>query len=114
SSTSDTEVIAALVAGNEAPLEEAAAATMRRLDGAYSVVALSEGKLLACRDAHGFRPLSIGRLGEDWVVASETCAFDLVGATAEREVAPGELVVVDEHGLRSIQAVEPAANGAQC
>jgi amidophosphoribosyltransferase len=114
SSTSDTEVIAALVAGNEAPLEEAAAAAMRRLGGAYSVVALSEGKLFAFRDGHGFRPLSIGRLGEDWVVASETCAFDLVGATAEREVAPGELVVVDEHGLRSIQAVEPAVNGAQC
>jgi amidophosphoribosyltransferase len=113
-STSDTEVIAALVAGAEASVEEAAAAAMRRLEGAFSVVALSDGKLLAFRDAHGFRPLSIGRLGEDWVVASETCALDLVGAAVEREVAPGELAVVDEHGLHSIQAVEPAREGALC
>jgi len=113
-STSDTEVIAALVAGAESPLEDAAAAAMRRLEGAFSVVALSEGKLLAFRDAHGFRPLSIGRLGEDWVVASETCALDLVGADVEREVAPGELVVVDDQGLRSIQAVEQAGGGALC
>ena len=113
-STSDTELIAALVAGAESPLEEATAAAMRRLDGAFSVVALSEGKLLAFRDPHGFRPLSIGRLGEDWVVASETCALDLVGADVEREVAPGELVVVDDQGLRSIQAVEQAGDGALC
>jgi amidophosphoribosyltransferase len=113
-STSDTEVIAALVAGADGPLEEAAAAAMQRLDGAFSVVALSEGKLLAFRDAYGFRPLSVGRLGEDWVVASETCALDLVGASVEREVAPGELVVVDEHGLRSVAAVEPARDGALC
>jgi len=78
------------------------------------VTALAEGKLLAFRDPHGFRPLSIGRLGEDWVVASETCALDLVGADVEREVAPGELVVVDDQGLRSIQAVEQAGDGALC
>jgi amidophosphoribosyltransferase len=113
-STSDTEVIAALVAGAGAPLENAAAAAMRRLEGAFSVVALSEGKLLAFRDPHGFRPLCVGRLGDDWVVASETCALDLVGAAVEREVAPGELVVVDENGLSSVQAVEPARDGALC
>ena len=62
---------------------------MRRLDGAYSVVALAEGKLIAFRDPHGFRPLVLGRLGDDWVVASETCALDLVGAEFEREVRPG-------------------------
>src|SRR3989440_9293266 len=73
STTSDTEVIAALLADTNAPLEDAAAAAMRRLEGAFSVVALSEGKLLAFRDAHGFRPLCVGRLGGDWVVASETC-----------------------------------------
>src|SRR2546421_5364203 len=114
SSTSDTEVIAALLADANAPLEDAAAAAMRRLEGAFSVVALSEGKLLAFRDAHGFRPLCVGRLGGDWVVASETCALDLVGADVEREVAPGELVVVDDQGLRSIQAVEQAGGGALC
>ena len=113
-STSDSELIAALLAASDAALEDATAATMARLDGAFSVVALSEGKLLAFRDAHGFRPLCVGRLGDDWVVASETCALDLVGATFEREVAPGELVVVDEHGLRSVQALERAGGGALC
>src|SRR5205823_60244 len=107
-SSSDTEVIAALVAGGQAPLEDAVAAAMSRLDGAYSVVALSEGKLVAFRDPHGFRPLCLGRLGEDWVVASETCALDLVGAEHKREIQPGELVVVDETGLHALQAVPPA------
>ena len=113
-STSDTEVIAALVAGADAPLEDAIAAAMARLDGAYSVVALSEGKLAAFRDPHGFRPLCLGRLGRDWVVASETCALDLVGAELEREIAPGELVVVDEDGPRARQALPPAAHAAVC
>src|SRR5437763_9583634 len=113
-STSDTEVIAALVAGSDLPLEDAVAAAMARLDGAYSVVALSEGKLLAFRDPHGFRPLCVGRLGDDWVVASETCALDLVGATFEREIAPGELVVVDGEGLHATAALEPANGGALC
>jgi len=113
-SSSDTEVIAALVAGGEAPLEDAVAAAMTRLDGAYSVVALSEGKLVAFRDPHGFRPLCLGRLGDDWVVASETCALDLVGAEHEREIQPGELVVVDEAGPHALQAVPPATEGALC
>src|SRR5205823_4934188 len=60
------------------------------------------------------RPLCVGRLGDDWVVASETCALDLVGAAFEREVAPGELVIVDGEGLRSVQALEPADGGALC
>jgi len=87
--TADTEVIAALIANDPAPLDDAVANTMRRLDGAFSVVALSEGKLIAFRDPRGMRPLSLGRLGGDWVVASETCALDLVGADVEREVRPG-------------------------
>ena len=113
-STSDTEVIAALVAGSDLPLEDAVAAAMARLDGAYSVVALSEGKLLAFRDPYGFRPLCLGRLGRDWVVASESCALDLVGAELEREILPGELVVVDEEGPHPRQAVPPAPNGSLC
>ena len=88
-STSDTEVIAALIASDERPLDEAVAATMRGLEGAYSVVALSEGQLSAFRDPLGFRPLELGRLGDDWVVASETCALDLVGAKHVRSVEPG-------------------------
>src|SRR5205823_11229925 len=113
-SSSDTEVIAALVAGGEAPLEDAVAAAMTRLEGAYSVVALSEGKLVAFRDPHGFRPLCLGRLGDDWVVASETCALDLVGAEHEREIQPGELVLVDDDGLHSVQALPRADGGALC
>src|SRR4029077_19048056 len=72
--TSDSEVIAALIANDEAPLLDAVANAMQRLEGAYSIVALSEGKLVAFRDAHGFRPLVLGRIHDDWVVASETCA----------------------------------------
>jgi amidophosphoribosyltransferase len=114
SSTSDSEVIAALIARAAGSLDDAVADAMARLEGAYSAVALSEGALMAFRDPFGFRPLVLGRLDGEWVVASETCALDLVGAVFEREVAPGELVVVDEDGLRSLQAVDPAANGALC
>ena len=113
SSSSDTELIAALVANDPAPLADAVANAMHRLEGAYSVTALAEGKLLAFRDQHGFRPLVLGRLSDGWVVASETCALDLVGAEFEREVAPGELLLIDESGVESRQAVEPEA-GALC
>jgi amidophosphoribosyltransferase len=112
-STSDTEVIAALIANDPAPLPEAVAATMHRLEGAYSVVALAEETLVAFRDPLGVRPLSLGRLGEDWVVASETCALDLVGADWVRDVQPGEVVWVDGAGLHAAQAM-PSARGALC
>ncbi len=97
--TSDTEVIAALVANDERPLEEAVAATMARLEGAYTIVLLAEGKLVGFRDPEGIRPLSIGSLDGDPVLVSETCALDLLGAEFVRDVNPGELVVVDEDGL---------------
>ncbi|HEV8251419.1 MAG TPA: amidophosphoribosyltransferase [Gaiellaceae bacterium] len=113
-SSSDSEVIAALISGDEAPLEDAVANAMQRLEGAYSVVALSEHKLIAFRDPLGFRPLELGRLGDDWVVASETCALDLVGAEFVRDVRRGELVIVDEDGLRSVQAQPPEKGGAFC
>src|SRR3982751_6300413 len=111
--TADTEVIAALIANDPAPLGEAVANTMRRLDGAFSVVALSEGRLIAFRDPRGMRPLSLGRLDGDWVVASETCALDLVGAEFEREVRPGELLVIDEDVV-SHQVVDEDDGGALC
>ena len=113
SSSSDSEVIAALIASDEAPVERAVANAISKLDGAYSVVALSEGKLIAFRDPHGFRPLCVGRLDDDFVVASETCALDLIGAEFERDVRPGEVVVIDEGGLRGIQAV-PEGRSAFC
>jgi amidophosphoribosyltransferase len=112
--TADTELIAALIANDPAPLDVAVANTMRKLDGAFSVVVLSDEKLVALRDPRGMRPLCIGRLGNDWVVASETCALDLVGAEFEREIRPGELVVVDEAGLHAQQAVPVDGAGALC
>ncbi len=112
--SSDTEAIAALIATDERPLDVAVAASMARLEGAYSVVALSEGRLIAFRDPHGFRPLVLGRLGDDWVVASETCALDLVGARVERALEPGELVLVDGEGLSSHRAVPRAERPALC
>jgi amidophosphoribosyltransferase len=113
-SSSDSEVIAAMVADDERPLEDALVSAIRRIDGAASVVGLAEETLFAFRDAHGFRPLVLGRLGEDTVVASETCALDLVGAELVREVEPGELVLVDAHGVRTVQALERADGGALC
>ena len=112
-SSSDTEVIAALLARDPAPLPEAVAATMRRLQGAYSVVAIADGALVAFRDPHGIRPLTLGRIGEDWVVASESCALDLVGAEHVRDVKPGEVIWVDEDGLHRAQAV-PEGRHAAC
>ena len=111
--TSDTEAIAALIANDPSPLPVAAARAMARLEGAYSVVALSEGKLLAFRDPHGIRPLALGRLGDDRVVASETCALDLIGATYERDIRPGEVVVVDADGVYATQAL-PEGRQALC
>ena len=113
-SSSDSELIAALIANDPAPLSEAVANAMHRLEGAYSVTAIAEGKLVAFRDPLGFRPLCIGKLGTGWVVASETCALDLVGAGYEREVAPGELIVVHGDGFHSERAVPAAARGALC
>ena len=111
-STSDTEVIAALIARDPAPLPEAVAATMLRLEGAYSVVALVDGTLVAFRDPHGIRPLTLGRIGDDWVVASESCALDLIGATVDRDVRPGEVLWLDDEGIHSAQAV-PEGRGAR-
>ena len=108
-STSDTEVIAALIARDPAPLPEAVAATMQRLEGAYSVVALVDGTLVTFRDPHGIRPLALGRIGDDWVVASESCALDLIGATVERDVRPGEVLWLDESGIHSVAGRCPRA-----
>jgi amidophosphoribosyltransferase len=105
-STSDSELIGALIANDPAPLPDAVGNALRRLDGASTVVALAEGRLLGFRDPLGFRPLVVGQLDDDWVLASETCALDLVGAEFQREVRPGELVVIDG-GLESYQVVKP-------
>jgi amidophosphoribosyltransferase len=106
--TSDTEVIVHLVAqSREETLPEAIADALRRIEGAFSLVIMSRDRIFAVRDPRGFRPLSMGRIpGADTrkdtiVFASETCAFDLIGATYERDISPGEMVVLGPEGLYS-------------
>ena len=106
--TSDTEVVAHLLAS--APGDtwlERCASTMKTISGAYCLIALTPDSLITMRDPYGMRPLCIGRLnGSGWIVASETCALDHLGADFVREVEPGEAVVIDREGLHSVQAVE--------
>jgi amidophosphoribosyltransferase len=112
--TSDTDVLTELIVGGAAPyggVEEAAARILPLARGAYSLAFMDENTLYAARDPQGFRPLVIGRLTTGtagWVVASETAALDIVGATFVREVEPGELIILDERGLRS-RTFAPAA-----
>jgi amidophosphoribosyltransferase len=84
-----------------ASAEAAALATLPLVRGAFSLVFMDERTLYAARDRHGFRPLVLGKLGSGWVIASETAGLDIVGATVVREIEPGELIVIDERGLRS-------------
>jgi amidophosphoribosyltransferase len=104
--TSDTEVIAYIITKERlsAPsIEDAVSRAMDRIDGAYSLVIMSPAKLLAVRDKQGFRPLCYGRTPDgSYVVASESCALDAVGARFERDLAPGEILVFDKTGVRSI------------
>lgn len=100
--TLDTEVFLHLMALSGADtVEDALTEAARQVRGAYSLVVLTETSVVALRDPHGFRPLVLGRLGDGYVVASETCAFDLVGADFIREIEPGEMVTIDPQGVRS-------------
>ncbi|MEP6635321.1 MAG: amidophosphoribosyltransferase [Acidobacteriota bacterium] len=102
SATSDTEVILHGVARSSASsVREAIAEVLRKTEGAFSMLFLTPTELIAVRDPRGFRPLALGRLGDAWVVASETCAFDLIDAQYVRDVEPGEMIVVNETGLHS-------------
>ena len=112
--TSDSEIIAALLSSHEGKLiEDAVAETMPRLEGAYSTVVMTKRAIVAFRDPHGVRPLSLGRLEDRFVVASESCAFDIIGAELMREVHPGEMVSLTERGLETRQVVK-AERPAQC
>jgi amidophosphoribosyltransferase len=105
---SDTEVILHLYARSKAPsVEEAITESIAQVRGAYSLVLLTKNRLIAARDPHGFRPLALGRLGDAWIVCSETCALDLIGATYVRDVDPGELLIISDGGLRSIRPFPP-------
>lgn len=113
-STCDSEVIASLVAARAGEgIETAIKECLPQLRGAFSVVLLSEDALFAFRDVHGIRPLALGRMGDTYIVSSETCGLDIIGATYEREVEPGELIIVDKDGLRSV-SVSHSAKRALC
>jgi len=119
--SSDTEVIVHLIAqSREHTLPEAMADALRQVEGAYSLVMISPDRIFAARDPRGFRPLAMGRIAaqadrtQDTIVfASETCAFDLIGATYERQVRPGELVIVGPEGIAS-QFFAPAMRQSSC
>jgi amidophosphoribosyltransferase len=102
-STMDTEVFVHLLARARGTLEERLGDALSRVRGAYSLVFMVDDAIVAARDPHGLRPLSIARLDGAWVVASETCAFDLIGATYDRDVEPGEVVVFRRGRMRSLQ-----------
>src|SRR5579875_655588 len=115
--TSDTDVLTALFArqpddagaapGARTWVEEMALATLPLVRGAYPLVFMDEQTLYAARDPEGFRPLVLGRLAEGWAVASETPALDIIGASFVREIEPGELVAIGEHGVRSSRFAAP-------
>ncbi|EEF57755.1 amidophosphoribosyltransferase [Pedosphaera parvula] len=113
--TVDSEIVLNLLAqptlgGHDNNLIE----TVRRIEGAYSLCILTERELIGVRDPHGFRPLSIGKVDGAYVLASETCAFDLIHAEFIRDVEPGEIVVIDKNGLRSIKAFPEHQRRAFC
>ena len=112
SATSDTALVTALLASRpDLSIEAAALEVLPTLRGAFSFVFMDEHTLYAARDAQGVRPLVLGRMERGWVVASETAALDIVGASFVREVEPGEFIAVDEHGLRSSRWAPPEPKG---
>ena len=112
--TSDTEVALHLYARSKArSVEEALVESVSQISGAFSLVFLTKNRLIAARDPHGFRPLALGKLGDAWIVCSETCALDLIGATYVRDVEPGEVLIISDGGLRSMKPF-PKAPLAHC
>jgi amidophosphoribosyltransferase len=113
--SSDTEVILHLLARSEEErIERALADALNKVVGAYSLVLLTPRQLVAARDPVGVRPLALGRRRKAWVVASETCAFDIIGAKYVRDVFPGEIVVIDQRGLHSYNGLLQKKNHAFC
>ena len=111
---SDTEVIVHLYArSREEGSEKAIIDAISQVRGAFSFVMMTENRVFGVRDPHGFRPLAIGTLGDAWVLCSETCALDLIGAHYLRDVEPGELVILSATGIKSVRPFAPAPQ-AQC
>jgi len=114
-STMDSEVLLHLIARSKAEtIEDMVIEALRQVTGAYSLVFLLKDRIIAARDPHGFRPLSLGRDGDTWIVASESCAFDIINAEYVREIEPGEVLVIDGREPRSIRFAEPASHLSRC
>jgi len=110
--TTDSEIILHLIArSKKEKIEESLSDALSRVNGAYSVVFITSDSILAARDPYGWRPLALGKLRDAWVVASETCAFDIIGAKYVRDIRPGEILLINEKGLKSFynsKKVKPA------
>ena len=103
-STSDTETIVHLVARSHyGPVVEKLIDALKHVEGAYSLVALTSKKLIGARDPYGVRPLVLGKLGDAWILASESCALDIIGAEFVRDIEPGEMVVITKDGVESLK-----------
>ena len=114
-STSDTEVIVHLMAvSRKEKVEDRLLEALQQITGAYSLIAMSEDLLVAARDPLGVRPLVLGKLDDAFVVASETCAFDIIGAKFIRDIEPGEVLVINHDGLRSIHPFKDKASSRFC
>jgi amidophosphoribosyltransferase len=115
STTADSEVIVQLLArSREHSIEERLIDALSRVKGAFSLVVQTADSLIAARDPNGFRPLSLGRLDGAWVVASETCALDLIGASFERDIDPGEVVVIRRGRIRALRPFKPGTKETFC
>jgi amidophosphoribosyltransferase len=117
SATTDSDLMLAAIAAevddgrsDGRGLEKALLKALPKFEGAFSLVLMDQGRLVGVRDPHGFRPLSLGRLDDGWVLSSETAAFDLVGATFIRDIEPGEMVIIDAGGLRSFHPFPTVAS----
>lgn len=109
--TTDSELIVHLMAkAKSRDLQESLIYALKKIKGAYSLVMMDEQNLIGVRDPWGFRPLCLGRLGNSWCLASETCAFDLIGARLVREIDPGEIIFINKNGLRSVRPKELQKN----
>ncbi|ASF38147.1 amidophosphoribosyltransferase [Halobacillus halophilus] len=106
--TSDTEVVAHLIKrARHLPLDEAIMEALSMIKGAYAFLLMTEDQMFVANDPRGLRPISLGQMGDAWVVSSETCGFDVIGATHEREVKPGELVVISNEGVEAKRYASP-------
>jgi amidophosphoribosyltransferase len=113
-STTDSEVIHHLMARAHGDVETRLVSALNQVEGAYSLVAIGADRIYGVRDPLGVRPLQLGRLDDAWILASESCALDIIGAQFEREIEPGELVVLDQDGLRAVRPFARAARQRFC